>query len=169
MRQRVSRRAKDEEMFDNLLSGTTATLVIQTPKKLYLGWIGDSMAHIWRNVSEKQSGQFATNVMHKPDLKSEAYRIYDKRGEVRQTNDNEQRVFLRSRMYPGLKVTRTIGDLISHQIGVISEPQTRVIKINPMNDKIFILGTDGLWDFISPGDMTTLINDMNIGQREYFG
>jgi serine/threonine protein phosphatase PrpC len=30
-------------MIDILLSGTAATLMIQTPKKIYIGWIGDSM------------------------------------------------------------------------------------------------------------------------------
>jgi hypothetical protein len=42
------------------------------------------------------------------------FRIYDNRGEVRQTNDGKHRIFLRARMYPGLKVSRTIGDLIPH-------------------------------------------------------
>ena len=35
-------RSKDK-MIDVLLSGTTATLVIQTPQKVYIGWIGDSL------------------------------------------------------------------------------------------------------------------------------
>ena len=37
---RVSTRSEDENMIDILLSGTAATLVIQTPKKIYIGWIG---------------------------------------------------------------------------------------------------------------------------------
>jgi hypothetical protein len=64
----------------------------------------------------------ATNKLHLPDEVNEMYRIYDNRGEVRQTEDGMKRVFLRARMYPGLRISRTIGDLIPHQIGVISEP-----------------------------------------------
>jgi serine/threonine protein phosphatase PrpC len=30
-------------MIDILLSGTTATLIIQTQKKIYIGWVGDSL------------------------------------------------------------------------------------------------------------------------------
>lgn len=41
--QRVTERKIEENKMDILLSGTTATLVIQTPKKLYIGWIGDSL------------------------------------------------------------------------------------------------------------------------------
>ena len=39
---RISQRKEEEKYFDLLLSGTSATLVIQTPKKLYIGWVGDS-------------------------------------------------------------------------------------------------------------------------------
>ena len=42
MRDRIATRYENENVFDNLLSGTTATLIIQTQKKLYIGWVGDS-------------------------------------------------------------------------------------------------------------------------------
>jgi len=40
---RITSRAEEENLIDILLSGTTATLVIQTSKKIYIGWIGDSL------------------------------------------------------------------------------------------------------------------------------
>lgn len=40
---RLSIRQEDENMIDILLSGTTATLIIQTQKKIYIGWVGDSL------------------------------------------------------------------------------------------------------------------------------
>ena len=43
LRDRISTRAEDELMIDILLSGTAATLLIQTPKKIYIGYIGDSL------------------------------------------------------------------------------------------------------------------------------
>ena len=41
----------DDRYFDVSLSGTTATLVIQLPKKLIVGWVGNSQ------VSLQQVGQ----------------------------------------------------------------------------------------------------------------
>jgi serine/threonine protein phosphatase PrpC len=32
--------------FDIALAGTTATLVIQLPKKLIIGWVGDSLVSL---------------------------------------------------------------------------------------------------------------------------
>jgi serine/threonine protein phosphatase PrpC len=142
-------RKNNEEMFDTLLSGTTATLLIQTPKKLYIAWIGDSMVTLWGNGREKTRNLFVTDVSHSPELPAEKYRIYDNRGEIRETNDGKQRIFLRARMYPGLKVSRTIGDLIPHQIGVISQPQFKTVELTN-NDKYFIMGTDGLWEMMLP-------------------
>ena len=60
--------------------------------------------------------------LHKASDETEAFRIYSNMGEIRETSDGEQRVFLRARMYPGLKTTRSVGDLLAHQIGVTSEP-----------------------------------------------
>ena len=42
-------------MMDILLSGTSATLVIQTSKKVYIGWIGDTL--IAMQGSEKNINQ----------------------------------------------------------------------------------------------------------------
>ena len=72
------------------------------------------MVTLWGNGREKTRNLFITDIAHSPEIPSEKYRIYDNRGEIRETNDGKQRIFLRARMYPGLKVSRTIGDLIPH-------------------------------------------------------
>ena len=73
---------------------------------------------------------FINKPTHKPDNDEEKFRIYNEKGEIRETSDGLARVFLRARMYPGLKISRTIGDLIPHQIGVISEPSFVAHTIN---------------------------------------
>uniref|UniRef100_A0A7S3FUN5 PPM-type phosphatase domain-containing protein n=1 Tax=Strombidium rassoulzadegani TaxID=1082188 RepID=A0A7S3FUN5_9SPIT len=71
-------------------------------------------------------------------------------------------------MYPGLKTTRTLGDFVSHQIGVISEPQITKTEIS-LHDKYIVVATNGLWDLIGPDELFDLINEMNVGQREMPG
>jgi serine/threonine protein phosphatase PrpC len=44
LNERASNRSIDEKFLDIALSGTSATLVIQTIKKIYIGWVGDSLA-----------------------------------------------------------------------------------------------------------------------------
>lgn len=43
LKDRISSRTEDELMIDILLSGTAATLLIQTAKKIYIGFVGDSL------------------------------------------------------------------------------------------------------------------------------
>ena len=81
------------------------------------------------------------------------------------TEDGAHRVFIRSRMYPGLKTSRTIGDMISHRIGVISEPEVNIIKPQG-SDKYLVIGSEGLWDFLSHSQVDKIIGDMSVGQRE---
>ena len=109
-----------------------------------------------------------TNPVHTALLEEEKFRIYSNRGEIRETSDGLQRIFLRGRMYPGAKVTRSFGDFISHHIGVTSEPQIKMVDLSS-NDKFFIVGSGGFWEALSIEEVIDLISDMNIGERETYG
>lgn len=49
---------------------------------------------------------------------------------------------------PGLAMTRSIGDKVASQIGLIYKPEILEHRLT-YNDKFIILATDGLWEFIS--------------------
>jgi serine/threonine protein phosphatase PrpC len=61
-------------------------------------------------------------------------------------------------MYPALSISRSIGDLITHQIGVISEPEIRIHEIL-QHDKFFVLGTVSLWELLGPEEVIEIINE----------
>ena len=128
------------------------------------------MATVLGLSRDKQANgsMFITYPPHVPSQPQEKFRIYNNRGEIRESS-NVPRIFLRARMYPGLKISRTIGDLIPHQIGVISEPQFNTIELQPTQDKFIIMATDGLWDHLNPEDVFEIINDMTQSQRETQG
>ncbi len=57
-------------------------------------------------------------------------------------------------------MTRSLGDLLAHQIGVTSEPSVRVINLSPTQSELFIaIGTDGIWDYITHDDLVDEIKD----------
>lgn len=57
-------------------------------------------------------------------------RIYKNGGETRQgPADKKAKIYQRTRMYPALKVSRSLGDLLAHHIGVKSEPNVCVQDI----------------------------------------
>lgn len=45
-------------------------------------------------------------------------------------------------------MSRSIGDACAHSIGVSVIPEIKEFEIND-NDKILVLATDGVWEFLS--------------------
>lgn len=80
---KAATRPKKETMFDILLSGTSATLVIQTVRRVYIGWVGDTLVAMQgseRNIQQhftKSNDLFFTYPPHRPDLLQEKMRIYN--------------------------------------------------------------------------------------------
>jgi serine/threonine protein phosphatase PrpC len=72
-------------------------------------------------------------IVHSPLNSMELRRIYSNKGEVKTgltlSGDKKPRVYVRGRMYPGLSTTRSLGDLLAHNIGVTSEPSIIIHKV----------------------------------------
>ena len=59
------------------------------------------------------------------------------------------RVYVKHDDYPGLAMSRSIGDLVAHSVGVSDEPELYIKPLDLESDTILILASDGLWEFIS--------------------
>jgi serine/threonine protein phosphatase PrpC len=53
-------------------------------------------------------------------------------------------------------MSRSLGDRIAHSIGVTSIPEVQCFKIN-YNDKFVIIGSDGLWEFLSNTEVGNIV------------
>ena len=58
------------------------------------------------------------------------------------------RVFKPGKDYPGLAMSRSIGDSIAKKLGVIAEPGILEYNLNE-GVKFIVLGSDGIWEFLS--------------------
>ena len=65
------------------------------------------------------------------------------------------RVWLAKSLLPGLNMSRSLGDLIGKQAGVISLPHAQVELLTP-TDRVLVLASDGLWDFVSNEDVAAV-------------
>ena len=61
-------------------------------------------------------------------------------------------------MYPGLSISRSLGDLLAHHIGVTSEPDVRVEEIQ-QSDKFMTIATDGVWSHIEAEDVGEIVGE----------
>mmetsp|Transcript_31397 Transcript_31397/g.50694 ORF Transcript_31397/g.50694 Transcript_31397/m.50694 type:complete len:438 (-) Transcript_31397:351-1664(-) len=140
-------------------SGTTALTALLIGNDLYVANAGDSRA-VMATVTEQNGIQCVKAVElsddHKPDLPEERKRIEKCGGRVEPARDMEtgeyflpMRVWLKQVNLPGLAMSRSLGDAVSHTIGVTAEAEVRHVKIDRNADKFLILATDGVWEFMT--------------------
>ena len=63
-----------------------------------------------------------------------------------------ERVWLSYIDAPGLAMTRSMGDKVGAQAGVIAEPELLEFKITP-EDRFIVVASDGVWEYLSNEDV----------------
>lgn len=95
---------------------------------------------------------------HKPELEGERLRIERMKGDVRPQLSGKTgqyvgplRVWIKNKDFPGLAMTRSIGDRVAHSVGVISIPDVTIYKMNrEAFEYALVSATDGIWDVFPP-------------------
>ena len=155
---------KSNECNFNLdFSGTTCCLLFILEDKIICSNIGDSQCVLFHCSNEERWTHEIISVIHKPDDPKESERIIEMGGEVHPYYDENgiyegpSRVYVKNKTYPGLSLSRSIGDLIGEEVGIISEPNI-VVKNIDSTCKYIVMGSDGLWDMIKPYDVSRIVN-----------
>ena len=155
--------------FDAKESGSTCNLIINIGNKIICANTGDSRAivvfddYIENNPNYKC---IPLSVDFKPEMPEEMSRILLNGGEVRQIKNEigegvgPFRVWKRGEGYPGLAMSRSIGDLNGKKIGVIPNPGIVEFQLNE-NSKYIVVCSDGVWEFLNNE------NVKNIGNKYY--
>ena len=70
------------------------------------------------------------------------------------------RVWLKDRDFPGLAMSRSIGDKLAHTVGVIPDPDITIYKMNRDDYVYFIVqASDGVWDSLDHKKVTTYLRE----------
>ncbi len=143
--------------FNALESGSTCVLVIHIGTHILCANAGDSRAIVVFDekgdndldfyFSEPLSNDF------KPEIPEETERIIKSGGVVRQiTNEYGEsigpyRVWARGGDYPGLAMSRSIGDLKGKKVGVIPDPGILEYDLSEKT-RYIVVCSDGVWEFL---------------------
>ena len=143
-------------------SGTTAVICIIRGNKLTTLNVGDSRAIL---ASEVENGFITTELTHdhKPDIPAEKERILQSGGRVFAMEYEDgfrapARVWLADQDLPGLAMSRSLGDVVAHSVGVISTPEVEE-RVMTEDDRALVLATDGLWEFVKSEEAIQIIED----------
>mmetsp|Transcript_12398 Transcript_12398/g.25191 ORF Transcript_12398/g.25191 Transcript_12398/m.25191 type:complete len:357 (-) Transcript_12398:295-1365(-) len=158
-------RCQSEGLLDCSLSGTTATLALHHGGVLYVAHVGDSRAVLARGCDGELEAEDLTRD-HKPTCEAERQRIEAAGGEVRRLEgDIPYRVFLHGKMYPGLAMTRAIGDTVGTIAGVSSVPEVSAYKVKD-TWRFMLLCSDGVWEFMSSEEAVNVVGKFSAAEAQ---
>ena len=144
--------------FDAFGSGSTCILIIHIGQHILCANVGDSRALVAYDDNKEDQElnyleQAQLSIDYKPDLEEEKNRILLSGGVVEQMQNQfgegvgPYRVWVKGEDYPGLAMSRSIGDLKGKTIGVISEPGILEYDVNETT-KFVVIASDGVWEFL---------------------
>ena len=136
---------------DASFSGTTCVMVFQVGEKILCANVGDSRAIMVKEIN-KVNKIIPLSIDQKPNDPEESKRIIECGGEITQYEEDGEksgpfRVWKKGEAYPGIAMSRSIGDFIATTLGVIPVPKFIDEKID--NDtKFIVVASDGVWEFL---------------------
>jgi len=146
---------------DTEFSGTTLSMAVIRGNKLIGVNIGDSRVILGLEKDGKLIAEEFTHD-HKPDTPLEKERILAAGGRVFAVEyddgiDGPPRVWLGHMDVPGLAMSRSLGDAVAHTAGVISDPEFTEKELDPSSDRVIVVATDGLWEFVDNEETIDLL------------
>jgi CRP-like cAMP-binding protein/serine/threonine protein phosphatase PrpC len=158
--------------FDDSLSGTTSISVLFRERTLYISNVGDSRAIIVSRTDDDRLVAKPLSSDQTPYRKDERERCkrYGARimsmdqieglepihenwgdlnlGEAIDEGGDPPRIWSPKGDYPGTAFTRSLGDCVAEECGVVAEPEILEREILPQ-DKFIIIASDGVFEFLT--------------------
>ena len=143
----LSKSIESSKSFDVFCSGSTVVLVHITKEKIICSNCGDSRAIL---ISSLNNGIIKISRDHKPELTDEKKRIIAAGGRVEKIYGmGPFRVWFKDGDYPGLAMSRSIGDTLAHRVGVSNIPEIMEFNISEVKPFALVVASDGVWEFMS--------------------
>lgn len=148
-----------QDNVDIQVAGCTAVCIVRHPRrdKIWVGTSGDSRCIMFIPGDEDA---IQSTVDHKPSHETEKARVEAAGCEVTRTEYEdgwvEERVNIRGREYPGISMTRSLGDLLVKAYGVIAEPV--VVEWPRVKGAYLLAASDGVWEFLENDEVISVIS-----------
>ena len=154
-----------DERIDSTYSGSTCVSILFTPIRVFCVNVGDSRCILGKFL-DKEKKWISKNLSrdHKPSEPDEMQRIKKSGGIVESYRDNlgnfvgPERVWGVNLEGPGLAMSRSFGDEMGHNIGVVVDPEI-LEHFFEKEDKFIVLGSDGIWEFISNEEVVDIVKE----------
>ncbi|EGR28009.1 protein phosphatase 2c, putative [Ichthyophthirius multifiliis] len=156
----------EQRQFDVNLSGSTLCNIYITEKKIFCANVGDSRAIFAKKLRNNQYIIQKLSNDHSPYIQQEYQRIIKAGGikkskKQKKVNGSKQgplRVWLKNKQAPGLAMTRSFGDKIGVQAGIVCDPEIIEFDYQQIQQNGFIIvASDGIWSIIDNEEAVNLV------------
>ena len=142
--------------FNPMESGSTVVLTFISNNVIICANCGDSRAIL---ITEKENEIISLSRDHKPELPEEKKRIIESGGRVDKIcGMGPFRVWLKDAEYPGLAMSRSIGDGYAHKVGVIDIPEIIEYNLDEIKPRAVILASDGVFEFVKNEEINDIVS-----------
>ncbi|OMJ68207.1 hypothetical protein SteCoe_34409 [Stentor coeruleus] len=171
------------------MAGSTAVAIYITSTNIFSASLGDSRAIIatlsdtlipvpipthrfYKKILIKRNLKpVSLTTDQKPNHEEEFTRIQAAGGCVEQVTDNfgkpigPYRVWMKNKDYPGLAMSRSIGDRIAKRLGVIATPVCHDFQLYN-TDQFIVIASDGIWDVMENIEVVNFVEKFKKGCGE---
>lgn len=151
-------------------SGSTCTVAYHDIQQqtITIAHVGDSRSVLGKGRDRKTVAGDVEDLTidHKPNLEKERKRIESANPPGRVVHDGyyNHRVFVQNGMYPGLNMSRALGDIVAHkEAGLTAEPDIKVVDLKAQKARnqelLLLLCTDGVWEFIESKEAVIIASE----------
>ena len=146
---------------NSAFSGTTCISLLLCNNQIISCNLGDSRAIKGQLFNNKWSFELLSRD-HKPNEPDEMKRIKENKGIIKPYIDENgevngpDRIWLPNQTYPGIAMSRSFGDQVAAQIGVVSIPEILFFPYIE-EDKFIIIASDGLWEYVSNQEVVNIV------------
>ena len=160
----LSKTIENSKNFDVFCSGSTAVIVHVSKEKIICANCGDS-----RSILINGFGNIVKlSRDHKPELIDEKKRIVAAGGRVdRIYGMGPYRVWFKDGDYPGLAMSRSIGDTLAHKVGVSNIPEIFEYNTSSVKPFAIIVASDGVWEFMNNEQVKNILNKYKFNHDAY--
>ena len=156
----AERDLEKNSVIDANFSGTTCVMVMQIGEKILCANVGDSRAILVKEYLGIYK-IIPLSIEQKPDDPEESKRIIENGGEICQFEEDGEtfgpyRVWKKGKPYPGITLSRSIGDLVATTLGVVPVPNFFEETID-CDTKFIVIASDGLWEFLSNKNVAEIV------------
>nr|GMD79606.1 probable protein phosphatase 2C 35 [Ipomoea batatas] len=133
---------------DDSMSGTTAITALVIGDMLYVANVGQMSERV------KLCGASVLTVDQVEGNKDPSIQAW---GDEETGGDDPPRLWVPNEKYPGTAFTRSVGDSVAENIGVVADPEVLTLQLTA-NYPFFVLASDGVFEFISSQTVVDMVS-----------